>query len=67
MRLLKVKNLTSKLYMLVGDRLNVDWNGKVLLSQNIAKTMAVDKIEIYELDKEQGYKEGYAVFLGESL
>lgn len=66
MILVAVKNLASKIFMQAGDTLNVLFRGETIISHPASKDSVIDKIEIYELENEAGYKDGYAVYIGES-
>jgi hypothetical protein len=66
MKILKDKKLKYPIHLGPTDTLSVDFNGDTILTTPIGNHMIVDRVVVYEIHNEFGFKTGLAAMVGES-
>lgn len=56
----------APLYMQPGTSMSVSWNGEEVLTQKITKPITANRILIFEIQDELGFKTGIGAIVGES-
>lgn len=65
MKILRDKEI-APLYMGPDSTLSVSWNGEQVLTQKITKPITANRVLIFEIQDELGFKTGIGAIVGES-